>query len=126
MKLNTLKPESIVALSMIAMLVTVTALARPGKQDFVLHNATGVEIHELYVSPHDSKDWEENILGRDTLPSGESLKITFNDREQNSNWDLRVVDGKGASIEWDDLNLVELSEVTLHFKDGKAWADIKK
>ena len=120
-----LKSKVALTLGVIALFVTATAFARAGKQDFLLHNATGVEIHELYVSPHTSNEWEEDILGKDTLADGESLKITFEDREKHVHWDLKVVDGKGNSIEWTDLNLVEISEVTLHYKDGKAWADVK-
>jgi hypothetical protein len=108
-----------------AIFVTATALARAGKQDFVLHNETGVEIHEVYVSPVSSDDWEEDVLGKETLSNGESVKITFDDRDKHSHWDLKVTDGKGNSIEWHDLNLVEISEVTLHYKEGKAWADAK-
>jgi len=120
-----LKSKVALTLAVTALFVTATAFARAGKQDFMLHNATGVEIHELYVSPHTSNDWEEDILGKDTLADGESVKITFEDREKHVHWDLKVVDSKGNSIEWTDLNLVEISELTLHYKDGKAWADVK-
>jgi hypothetical protein len=113
------------ALGVIAMFVTATSFARAGKQDFVLHNETGVEIHEVYVSPVTADDCEEDVLGKETLPEGDSVKITFDDRDKHAHWDLKVVDGKGNSIEWHDLNLVEISEVTLHYKDGKAWADAK-
>jgi hypothetical protein len=119
------KTKLIAAISVLALFLTATAFALPGKQDFVLHNATGVEIHELYVSPTSTEDWEEDVLGVDTLPDGESVKITFEDREKRSKWDLKVVDSKGNSIEWEALNLLEISEVTLHYKDGKAWADVK-
>ena len=114
-----------IALSVIAMFVTATAFARVGKQDFILHNETGVEISELYVSPVTTDDWEDDVLGVDTLADGDSVKITFEDREKHVHWDLKVVDGKGNSIEWHDLNLIEISEVTLHYEKGKAWADIK-
>ena len=115
------------ALAAVAMFVTASALARSGKQDFNLHNETGVEIHSLYVSPHSADDWEEDILGRDTLPSGESVKITFEDRDKHVHWDLKVTDKEGNSLEWYDLNLIEISEVTLHWDSakGKGWADIK-
>jgi hypothetical protein len=126
MKSLFLKSRVALALGVIALFVTATAFARAGKQDFVLHNQTGVEIHQLFVSPHSTDDWEEDILGKGTLPDGESVKITFEDREKHVHWDLKVVDGKGNSIEWEDLNLIEISEVTLHYKDGKAWADIVK
>jgi hypothetical protein len=119
------KTKAIIALSVIVMFGTAAAFAWPGKQDFVLHNETGVEIHEVYVSPVTASDWEEDVLGKDPLPEGESVKVTFEDRDKHSHWDLKVVDGKGNSIEWHDLNLIEISELTLHYKDGKAWADVK-
>jgi len=36
---------------------------------------------------------------------------------------LKVTDQRGNSLEWDDLNLIEISEVTLHWdaKKGKGW-----
>ena len=122
-----LKTKVALALGVIAIFLTATAFARGGPQDFILHNQTGVEIDSLYVSPHSVNDWEEDILGQDTLASGESLKITFDDRDKHVHWDLKVTDKEGNSLEWDDLNLIEISEVTLHWdaKKGKGWADIK-
>jgi len=120
------KSRVILALGMLGIFLAATAYARAGKQDFILHNRTGVEIHEVYVSPRTANEWEEDVLGKNTLADGDSVKITFEDREKHAHWDLKVVDSKGNSIEWEDLNLVEISEVTLHYKDGKAWADIVK
>ena len=127
MKQMFLRTKVALALGVIAIFLTATAFARSGKQDFILHNQTGVEIDSLYVSPHSVNDWEEDILGQDTLASGESLKITFDDRDKHVHWDLKVTDHDGNSLEWDDLNLIEISEVTLHWdaKAGKGWADIK-
>jgi hypothetical protein len=99
-----------------------SASSQQGKQDFTLVNETGVEINALYVSPHNADDWEEDILGRDTLPSSERLDITFKRGEKAAMWDLRVEDKQGNSIEWENLNLLEISKVTLHYKDGKATA----
>jgi hypothetical protein len=106
-------------------LLLASAAFAQGKQDFTLHNATGVEIHQLFVSPHSTDDWEEDILGRDTLPSGESVEINFSRKEKAKLWDLKVVDKEGNGIVWENLNLLEISEVTLHYKNGKAWADLK-
>ncbi len=110
----------------LAMTLAVTASAQ-GDQDFTVVNATGVEIHELYVSPHSADDWQEDILGRDTLASGEFVDIVFSRKEKIKMWDLRIVDGEGNAIEWENLNLLEISKVTLHYnkKTGKAWADIE-
>ena len=127
MKPFSMKVKLALGLAVIALFVTASALARTGKQDFMLHNQTGVEVHSLYVSPHSTDDWEEDVLGVDTLPSGESVKITFDDRDKHVHWDLKVTDKDGNSLEWYDLNLVEIEEVTLHWDaaKGKGWADIK-
>ena len=92
MKRIILRSKVAIALGVIAIFVTATAFARAGKQDFLLHNQTGVEIHSLYVSPHSADDWEEDILGKDTLAAGDSLKITFEDRDKHVHWDLKVTD----------------------------------
>ncbi len=127
MKHFSMKVKLALGLAVIALFVTASALARTGKQDFTLHNQTGVEIHSLYVSPHSTDDWEEDVLGVDTLPSGESVKITFDDRDKHVHWDLKVTDKDGNSLEWYDLNLIEIEDVTLHWdaSKGKGWADIK-
>ena len=127
MKNFTLKIKLAMGLAAIAALVTTTAFARSGRQDFLLHNQTGVELHSVYVSPHSTDDWEEDVLGRDTLPNDESVKISFNDRDKHVHWDLKVTDKDGNSLEWYDLNLVEIHEVTLHWDAAKSkgWADIK-
>jgi hypothetical protein len=96
-----------------------------GAQDFTLVNKTGVEIHALHVSPHASDDWEEDVLGRDTLPDGASVDIKFNRDEKAALWDLRIEDKDGNHIEWENLDLLKISKVTLHYKDGKGTAEVE-
>lgn len=94
-------------------------------QDFTLDNKTGVEIHALYISPHDADDWEEDILGRDTLPTGQSVDIKFHRTETAENWDLRIEDSQGNAIEWENLNLLKISKATLYYENGKARAEVE-
>jgi len=96
-----------------------------GEQDFTLHNKTGVEIHALHISPHSADSWGEDILGQGTLENGATLKIKFARSEKAAHWDLRIEDSEGHSLTWEKLNLLEIAEVTLHYKDGKAWADLE-
>ena len=116
--------KALIALSALSTLLIPSVFAR-GKQDFTLVNVTGVEIHRVYVSPHSANDWEEDVLGRDTLPDGESVDITFDRSETAAKWDLRVEDKQGNSIEWENLNLLKISKLTLHYKNGRAWADVE-
>ena len=102
-----------------------SAATHGGAQDFTLVNETGVEIDKVYISPHDKDDWEEDVLGKDTLPTGQSVDIKFHRDETAAEWDLRVEDKEGTSIEWTNLNLLKISKVTLHFKDKKPTADVE-
>jgi hypothetical protein len=111
------------AVALFAILTAATAFA--GDQDFTLVNKTGVEIHKLHISPHSSDEWGEDILGDSTLPSGKAVDIKFHRAEKAAHWDLRIEDADGTSYTWENLNLLEISEVTLHLNDGKATAEFK-
>ena len=93
-----------------------------GDQDFTLINSTGVEINALYVTPHNSKEWGEDILGVDTLDSGKEVSIEFPNKIKSKIWDLRVEDEDGNYIEWDNLNLIKISTVELLYKNKNATA----
>jgi len=111
--------------ALVGMALVAASAARAGDQDFTLRNKTGVEIHALHISPHSAGEWGEDILGQDTLSDGASLDIKFGRHEKAGHWDLRVEDEKGNTLTWESLDLLTISEVTLHYNDGKAWADFK-
>jgi hypothetical protein len=96
-----------------------------GAQDFTLVNATGVEIDKVFIAPHSSDNWEEDILGQDTLPNGDKVDIKFHRAEKAALWDLRIEDKQEHFIEWENLNLLEISKLTLDLKDGKATAQVE-
>ncbi|HMS08784.1 MAG TPA: hypothetical protein PKE66_04835 [Pyrinomonadaceae bacterium] len=102
-----------------------TQATAQGKQDFIVVNKTGVEIYAMYVSPHTARDWQEDVLGAETLLPNESLLITFARKERNVLWDLRVEDDEGNFIEWEKLNLLRISKVTLYYRNGKATAIVE-
>ena len=116
--------KALVSILALSTLLSSAAFAQ-GKQDFTVVNKTGVIISELYVSPHSADDWEEDILGQDVLANNDSVDITFSPKEKAKLWDLKVVDSKGNSIEWENLNLLEISKITLHYDKatGKATAE---
>jgi hypothetical protein len=118
--------KKLLSLCLSAVLVLASQTASfAGDQDFKLNNKTGVEINALYVSPADKNEWGEDILGQDTLAAGASVEIEFSPKEEAAKWDLRVEDKEGNSIEWTDLDLTEISEVTLNYANGKATANVK-
>jgi hypothetical protein len=92
------------------------AHAAEAKQDFVLANATGYEIKHVYVSPSKSDDWEEDVLGKDTLDDGEVWEIKFHRSVKSCNWDLKVVyaDDDSSAV-WHDIDLCSIEKVTIHY-----------
>jgi len=116
---------ALLSLAAIALFAVTSSKAFAGDQDFTVVNKTGVEIHKLFVSPHSSDDWDEDILGKDTLADGESLDIKFSRSAKSAHWDLKIEDAHGNSVTWENLNLLEISKVTLHNKDGKPTAEVE-
>jgi len=109
-----------------AMFAPATKASQPyGEQDFTVVNKTGVIINSLYVSPSKEDDWEDDILGQDQLENGASVHIKFSPKEQAAHWDLRVEDSSGNALIWTNLNLLEISKVTLFYNDGKATATVE-
>jgi len=96
-----------------------------GSQDFTLVNRTGFQIRRVFLSPHRSAEWGEDVLGRDVLVDGERVRIRFGRRARAAHWDLKIVERSGKSFTWDNLNLLEIDEVILHYERGRTWADFK-
>lgn len=106
--------------------VPATKASQPeGDQDFTIVNKTGVTIAALYVSPSKENDWEEDILGQDVLANGESCEISFSPKEKAALWDIRVEDSEGNALIWYNINLLEVSKVTLFYKNGKGTAQVE-
>lgn len=107
------------------LLFTSSALAQ-AKQDFTLHNNTGKTIEEVYVSPYNINDWEEDVMGPDdTLENRTSVDISFSRSEKADYWDIKVVFADGKTAVWGKLNLSQITDVTISFKNGKPWATWK-
>jgi hypothetical protein len=101
-----------------------TFAASPDRLDFTLHNNTGYQIDEVYVSPSNTDDWEEDILGEDVLENGSEVPITFN-RQRQSFWDLKVVFKGGREGIWKKFNLSQLTDIFISFRNGQPWATTK-
>lgn len=92
------------------------ALAAEAKQNFVLDNETGYEIKAVYVSPYKSDDWEEDVLGQDTLDDGQTVKIRFNRANKTCMWDLKVVYADDDSkATWSKIDLCTVSTITIKY-----------
>jgi len=84
-------------------------------RDFELINNTGADIHNVYVSPSNLTDWGPDILGRDILPDGDSVTITFaRFSPGNCLYDIKVVTENGDEGTLGQVNLCETDTVTFH------------
>lgn len=94
-------------------LIMPTALAQ-SRLDFTLTNQTGYEIREVYVSPNNRNNWEEDVLGQDTLADGASVEIKFS-RQKQALWDLKVVFTNGRDAVWTKFDLSRITDIIISF-----------
>jgi hypothetical protein len=61
-------------------------------------NSSSSSIYRLYASNVDSEDWEEDILGSETIPPGRSRIANIDDGTGHCRYDLKAVlyDGRTA------------------------------
>ncbi len=107
-------------LSLSALLLA-SSMSYAGVQDFSLVNATGYTINEVYVSANNDKNWGEDVMGSDALANGDMVNISFSSKGKDSSickWDLMVIYDDGEKPVWEDLNLCDISKITLKW-DGK-------
>lgn len=113
---------SVVVFGLVVCALMAPATLHAGTQDFTLINQTGVEVYRLFISETGNNDWEEDVLGENTLPDGSRLNVSFAGRSACL-WDMMVTDEDDNSLTWQALNLCESSIVVLRCNDEECWAE---
>jgi hypothetical protein len=85
--------------------------------NFTLVNATGYTIDQVFASRPRNNSWGDDILGQGQLEDGQYVEITFNTNA--CRWDLKVVYDDNDTSVWENVNLCQISKLTL-FWDRKA------
>ncbi|HYE85661.1 MAG TPA: hypothetical protein VEA16_04870 [Vicinamibacterales bacterium] len=80
---------------------------------FTFHNKSSYAVAEFYASPADVNNWEDDILGTDILPAGESVDITIADGRSQCVYDFKVVVEDGTTLERGGVDICELGSYTL-------------
>ena len=75
---------------------------------FTLSNNTSVVLMELYVSPSDSDNWEEDVLGNDVVMPSESGDVIIADGLSTCMYDILGVFEDGDEVEDYEIDLCEL------------------
>ena len=87
-----------------------SASAANRKVDII--NDTGKTMVEFYASNTGTKDWEEDILGRDTLEPGEEFEADINDGTGACVFDFKAVFSDGSSRVREDVDVCKISKFT--------------
>ena len=75
-------------------------------------NNTGYTIVNFFGSNTGTNSWEEDILGRDVLPSGSSVVINFNDGTGYCMFDFLAIFDDGEQLIRERVNICEISTFT--------------
>jgi len=81
-------------------------------------NNTGYTCYYLYLSPVTTDDWEEELLGDDILPSGQSVKVRLEyPLSRENRYDFKMINLNGNSYTKWNVLLTEGAVVTFTFDD---------
>ncbi len=100
------------ALGVVLGLAAVPAAAQDAV--FTVNNATGFGITAFYGAADGDVSWEENLLGGQTLGSGASLSVDFDNGSGNCVFDLRAVFDDGDETVMQDVDVCAEKSVTFN------------
>ncbi len=101
----------------LSLLLLLASQARADNYFLTITNSTGFDILYAYVSPGDSEDWEEDVLGNDILEDGASVRVTLRGYDSPL-FDVRLVDVDGDSYTFWGVNVAKQDlDVTLDHLD---------
>lgn len=76
-------------------------------------NQSGQAIMQLFISPTDTEDWEEDVLGDDVLGHGESVNIRFRGKVQTCIYDILAINEDEDQYLLEAIDLCETYTVTI-------------
>lgn len=93
-------------------------IATANDADFKLVNKTGYQIDSIYVSPASASQWGADIMGKDAVPDGSIVDVTFPHGGSACHFDIKVKYNDGDTAEWSQVDLCQYEKITLKW-DGK-------
>jgi hypothetical protein len=108
----------IVATLVAAATIAVSGAAFASDADFKLTNKTGYQIDNVYVGASSSKSWGKDLMGKDSLDDGESVKITFPHGNNTCRFDIMVKYNDGDTAEFNRVDLCKFEVIKLYW-NGK-------
>ena len=77
-------------------------------------NNSDATVTQFYGSNSGADTWQEDILGADTLPSGSSVSVNFDDGTGACNFDFKAVFADGTSVVETGIDVCATSQVTIN------------
>ncbi|HEY3798338.1 MAG TPA: hypothetical protein VGL58_08290 [Caulobacteraceae bacterium] len=102
-------------LSALAAVVALTAASVHADQrdrHVKIINATSHTIVSFYASNVDADDWQEDILGSDTLDPGDATMINIDDGTGHCEYDFKAVFDDGQALVRSDVNVCKIQSYT--------------
>ncbi|MBN8940713.1 MAG: hypothetical protein J0H01_14535 [Rhizobiales bacterium] len=81
---------------------------------FQLFNNTGVELESFWASPPSVNNWENDILGDQTLGAGRTMSINMSDGRPDCVYDFKFKFADGDVVEKRRINVCRLGRYTLN------------
>jgi hypothetical protein len=84
---------------------------------FTLVNGTTYTLTNFYASPTGVNNWENDIMGSDTLPPGGKVYVNINDARDVCNYDVKGTFSDGNSAEQYQIDFCDLDGGTYTFTE---------
>ncbi len=100
----------ILALTLLAATGLSTAQAQGCDTRFNFHNQSSVTVMEFYFDSSRNPRWTRDELGSGVLPAGQSRRFSA---AYSGNYDFRAVLQNGRAVELRQVNICQITDVTL-------------
>lgn len=104
-------------LAPILTLALVVATATAGlacNKNFVVYNRTDQTITKFYVSPHQTDDWEDNVLNDSIEPDTHTRVDMSDDTREFSIYDVKAVFEDGSKSTGGKINLCRAQSIYIY------------
>ncbi len=85
----------------------------------LIENNTGSTLTELYISNADTNSWEEDVLGRDSIGPGDSVRVDLG--RNYMMYDIMARFSNGEEHIYTNINVRKYKNLRLNGNDVDMW-----
>ncbi|SHI55279.1 hypothetical protein [Wenxinia saemankumensis] len=83
-------------------------------RNVLIQNRSGTTIYRFYGSNVGTNSWEEDILGANVLPNGQSIMIDFDDGTGYCDFDFKIEFIDGSTVEDYGIDVCAIGTYTVY------------